>query len=217
VSGTLCRFPTVAGSCDRPVASAGDRCDEHRGLDAFEAARDLAKAVRARRAMEQRAARERRRAEALGAGSRADVPLSDEQIAAVAECLNRHGVDYVIIGGGAAQLHGAPVMRTRDADVVPSRVPANLDRLAAALRELQARLWIGAAEPEGLEMAFDRGVLGRNEGFLNLITRFGPLDVTFRPDGTDGYDDLTRSAVIIRLLGVEMSSDPKKPLGGPRT
>ena len=28
--------------------------------------------------------------------------------------------------------------------------------------------------------------------------------VTYRPDGTDGYDDLARSVVVVRLLGVDV-------------
>ena len=130
--------------------------------------------------------------------------MSDEQIAAVAECLNRHEVEYVVVGGGAAQLHGAPVIRTRDADVVPSNSGDNLDRLAAALREMDARVWVGPDEPDGLAMAFDRGTLGQIEGFLNLVTRFGPLDVTYRPDGTGGYADLAQSVVVVKLLGVDV-------------
>jgi len=204
VTGPVCRFPTLDGACKRSVAQAGDRCAEHTGPDQIEAARNAAKSLRARRAAEQRETRAQRQAAAVAGGSPGS-PMSDEQIAAVADCLNRHGVDYVIVGGGAAQLHGAPVMRTRDADVVPSRAAANLDRLAGALRELEARLWIGPAEPEGLDMVFDRESLGRIEGFLNLVTRHGPLDLTYRPDGTQGYDDLVRSAAIIRLLDVDVT------------
>ncbi|MHB1444201.1 MAG: hypothetical protein ACYCTI_02880 [Acidimicrobiales bacterium] len=156
----------------------------------------MAKAARARQA----AARHPRGADAVDAGS----PMSDEQIAAVAECLNRHGVEYVLIGGGAALLHGAPIARTRDADIVPSKREDNLDRLAAALQEMDARLWVGPTEPEGLEMVFDRTSLGQIESFLNLVTRYGPLDVTYRPEGTDGYDDLWRSVVTVQLLGVNV-------------
>ena len=130
--------------------------------------------------------------------------MSDEQIAAVAECLNRHRVAYVIIGGAASQLHGVPVARTRDADVVPARDAPNLDRLAAALREMDARLWVGPHEPAGLAMTFDRATLDAIEGFLNLVTRHGPVDITFRPDGTDGYPDLATSAVSVRLLDVDV-------------
>ena len=59
--------------------------------------------------------------------------MSDEQIATLAGCLNRHRVEYVLVGGAASQLHGAPVARTRDADIVPACDLANLDRLAACV------------------------------------------------------------------------------------
>lgn len=130
----------------------------------------MAKAVRARRALEEAALRGRRRTDANADGARADAPMSDEQIAGVAACLNRHEVEYLLVGGGAAQLHGAPVMRTRDADVVPSKSDDNLDRLSAALREMNARVWVGPNEPDGLAMAFDRGTLGQIEGLRTLTT-----------------------------------------------
>ena len=193
-----CRFPTLDGPCDRAVARVGDRCREHGGQEPVAAASELAKSARARRAAG-------RQPEVPTGDGRSEVPMSDGQVAAIAECLNRHEVEYVFIGGGAAQLHGAPVTRTRDADVVPSKAGENLDRLAAALRELDARLWVGAAEPDGLVMIFDRRTLGQIAGFLNLITRFGPIDITYRPDGTEGYEDLVRGAVTIRLLDVDVT------------
>jgi hypothetical protein len=198
-----CRFPTLEGPCDRVVSGEGARCDEHEGLDPVAGAEVIAREVRARRVAEQRGFRDLGRVDAAG-GTRAAVPMSDEQIAAIAECLNRHRVDYVMVGGGAAQLHGAPVMRTRDADVVPSMLAANLDRLADALREMEARLWVGRNEPYGVKMIFDRGTLGQIEGFLNLVTNYGPLDLTYSPDGTDGYADLARSVVVVSLLGVDV-------------
>lgn len=36
------------------------------------------------------------------------------------------------------------------------------------------------------------------------VTSHGPLDITYRPEGTDGYDDLSRSTVIVRLLEVDV-------------
>jgi len=146
--------------------------------------------------------RGRRTARAAKALARPTVPMSDAQIAAVVECLNRHRVVYVVVGGAASQLHGAPVERTRDTDIVPAKNPQNLDRLAAALREMDARLWVGASDPEGVDMTFDRRALGQIEAFLNLITRHGPLDITYRPAGTDGYRDLARGMVVIPLLDV---------------
>ena len=40
-------------------------------------------------------------------------------------------------------------------------------------------------------MVFNRTSLGQIDSFLNLMTRQRPLDVTYRPEGTDGYDDLS--------------------------
>lgn len=48
-----------------------------------------------------------------------------------------HQVDFVVIGGVCATLHGSSVM-TADVDIVPSRHSDNLKRLEAALTELNA-------------------------------------------------------------------------------
>jgi len=53
-------------------------------------------------------------------------------------------------------------------------------------------------------MVFDRISLGQIDSFLNLVTCHGPLDVTYRPEGTEGYDDLSRSVVGVQLLGVDV-------------
>src|SRR4029453_12653037 len=53
--------------------------------------------------------------------------------------LNKHGVRYVVVGALAAIAQGYP-LNTGDLDVTPARDPDNLDRLANALRELDARL-----------------------------------------------------------------------------
>ena len=53
--------------------------------------------------------------------------------------LERHHVDYVLIGGLAATLHGSP-LRTGDADICPGAELDNLERLAAALTETGAKI-----------------------------------------------------------------------------
>ncbi len=113
--------------------------------------------------------------------------------------LERHGVRYLLIGGLAATLHGSP-LRTGDADICPARDPENLERLAAALRELQAR--IRAADmAAGVAFACDARFLGQVE-LLNLTTAYGDLDIAFRPHGTTGYDDLASHAVRYDLEGL---------------
>ena len=49
--------------------------------------------------------------------------------------LARHGVDYVVIGGIAAALHGSDLV-TFDVDITPALGSDNLSRLSAALYEL---------------------------------------------------------------------------------
>jgi hypothetical protein len=61
-------------------------------------------------------------------------PLTDEAAAAIVAVLHEHGVNFVVIGGFAIQLHQVGgLARTSDIDVTPERSRANLERLAAAL------------------------------------------------------------------------------------
>jgi len=108
--------------------------------------------------------------------------------------LHDHAVDYVLIGGLAAALHGSPVA-TNDADICPDRTPENLARLAAALREIDARVRTDA-EPAGLPFAIDAVFLGRIETALNLSTRYGNFDISYRPAAfAGGYHELLPHAV----------------------
>ncbi len=56
--------------------------------------------------------------------------------------LDAHDVDFLLVGGLAARAHGAQ-RRTADVDCVPRTTDANFERLAAALRSLNARLRVG--------------------------------------------------------------------------
>ena len=136
----------------------------------------------------------------------------------VLDTLNSHGVRYVIIGGVAATLHGSP-LRTGDTDVCPDVRSDNLDRLAAALRDLHARIRTEGAEG-GLPFACDAAFLSR-VALLNLETDAGDLDVSFTPAGTNGYDDLVTHVATFDLDGVVAPDrrSPRhygKPLEGPR-
>lgn len=113
--------------------------------------------------------------------------------------LERHEVRYVVIGGIAATLHGSP-LRTGDLDICPDRAPENLDRLAAALEEVGARIRTEAA-PHGLVFACDRRFLAQVQ-LLNLVTTFGDLDIAFAPSGTTGFEELERRAVRYDLGGL---------------
>lgn len=101
--------------------------------------------------------------------------------------LNRHQVQYVVIGGFAAQMHGSS-RPTSDLDVTPGMDHDNLGRLADALGELGARIRVPGID-EGLAWSTDATALAGLQ-FANLTTAYGDLDISFHPTGTKGYDDL---------------------------
>ena len=120
----------------------------------------------------------------------------DFQPEAVVELLGRHRVRYVLIGGLAGIAHGAPFV-TVDTDICQATDPANLEGLAAALREVHADL--RGAEP-GLPFQLDAGTLARGDAFT-FTTDIGAIDILATPAGTAGYDDLIRTAETFRLFG----------------
>jgi hypothetical protein len=120
----------------------------------------------------------------------------------IVACLNRQGVEYVLIGGLAAVLHGSPQV-TFAADICPARDPENLEHLATALREMRARLRAADA-PERLPFPCDAGFLAGVQMF-NLVTDHGDLDLSFEPSGTGGYPDLIRDASSMTLKGYSVS------------
>jgi hypothetical protein len=115
--------------------------------------------------------------------------------------LAKRRVRYVLIGAVAARLQGFPRL-TADADIAPSRDEDNLRRLAAALRDLDAKVYTESV-PEGLPFDCSAEALARAR-LWNLITRAGRLDVVFEPSGTAGFEDLASSAVAFTVFGVDV-------------
>jgi hypothetical protein len=117
--------------------------------------------------------------------------------------LHRHHVRFVLIGALAARLHGFPRL-TADADITPATDRLNLDRLAAALRELEARVYTESV-PEGLAFNCSPATLIRAK-IWNLVTIAGRLDLAFEPAGTEGYEDLAKSAERFEAFGVKFEA-----------
>jgi len=115
--------------------------------------------------------------------------------------LAEKGVRFVLIGALAARLQGFPRL-TADADITPAKDPDNLERLARALRALDARVYTEQI-PEGLAFDCSPQMLGRAD-IWNLITAAGRLDIAFKPSGTEGYDDLARHAEHFTIYGGEL-------------
>ncbi|HVN87336.1 MAG TPA: hypothetical protein VMW17_21080 [Candidatus Binatia bacterium] len=97
------------------------------------------------------------------------VPRQPTDFAAVLATLRRHRVRFVLVGGVAAVVEGAPIA-TFDLDVVPDRDARNIDRLEEALSALRAHY------RERPDLGPTAEAL-RGPGHHLLMTRHGPLDV----------------------------------------
>lgn len=118
---------------------------------------------------------------------------SKPDLLAILRTLLRHRVEFIIVGGVAAVLHGAPIS-TFDLDLVHRRGPDNVGRLLKALAALEARYrtpGIAARRP-------DRSHLS-SPGHQLLMTRAGPLDLLGTIGQGLGYDELIRDAVEMRV------------------
>jgi hypothetical protein len=93
--------------------------------------------------------------------------------------LSEEGVAFVVLGGFAAIIHGSP-LPTEDIDVIPARSEANLERLATALKRLDAKIRTG---DESIETRIDAAFILNMPHMLNLVTRFGDVDLVFTPAG----------------------------------
>lgn len=126
----------------------------------------------------------------------------DLDVAAIVRLLAKHRVRYVVIGGVAATVHGAPIPDTLDMDITPQRSKDNEERLAAALVDMDAKLRAPGLD-EGFEIPLD-GRTFKNMITMTFVTKYGPFDVSFRPDGTEGYPDLVRDATTLQRFGVDI-------------
>jgi len=124
----------------------------------------------------------------------------------VLSVLNRHAVTYVVVGGAAANLHGAARV-THDFDLVPDSSLDNLGRLAAAMHELNARLRVEGltdAEAKELPNPLDAHTL-RQLQLSTWRTDAGDFDVLAEIPNRQGdylrYDQLAPRAVTIDVTG----------------
>jgi hypothetical protein len=118
-----------------------------------------------------------------------------------AEILNRlvrGGVQFVVIGGLAAQAHGSPSL-TYDLDICYERGADNLERLATVLADVVA-VRRGLPESAPSLPPLDRRTL-RAGGLFNLTTRFGDLGLLADPDPRLDYETLARNATVATVYG----------------
>jgi predicted nucleotidyltransferase len=136
--------------------------------------------------------------------------------AATLRALHEGGVAFVLVGGVAAILNGAPV-NTFDVDVVHSRDIDNVARLVRVLEDLDA---VYRMQPE--RRLKPNGSHLSSAGHQNLITRYGPLDLLGTISRNLAYRDLIPHSIElniseglrIRVLNLETLIAIKEELNG---
>lgn len=123
-------------------------------------------------------------------------------------------VEFIVVGGAAAVLHGAPIT-TQDLDIVHRRTPENVGRLSRLLADLDATL-------RGRDLRPSPELLAGN-GQLNLSTNLGPLDPLCVLHDGRGYEELLPHTIVltdgpsaIRVLDLETLIGVKATAGRAR-
>ncbi len=99
-------------------------------------------------------------------------------------------VEYVTIGGIAVQAHGGQRV-TRDLDVAISPSSENMERLAAALVDLDARIL--GPDGERSRSVPSAALLGSSDQW-HLVTSHGRLDVLTLPAHLGSFEDMRARA-----------------------
>jgi predicted nucleotidyltransferase len=107
----------------------------------------------------------------------------------IVELFERHGVEFMVIGGQAEALFGSPRI-TYDVDLCYRRDAENLQRLAAALQELTVTL---RGAPPDLPFRIDARALALGSNFT-FNTPLGPLDLLAWVEPHGNYESLVKRA-----------------------
>jgi predicted nucleotidyltransferase len=140
-------------------------------------------------------------------------PQSD--FAQILRVLAAHKVDFIVVGGVCAVLHGAPIA-TFDLDIVHSRTPDNLGRLLPALAELKAHY---RGQPDRYIKPDDSHV--SSPGHQLLMTSAGPLDLLGAVSHGLGFAELLAhsswidlgAGLEVQLLSLEKLIELKEAAG----
>ena len=119
------------------------------------------------------------------------------EIEQILPILVRGKVDFILVGGMAAILHGSARV-TFDVDVVYDRSPANIRRLIAALEPYSPYL---RGAPPGLPFSLDEHTVRKGLNFT-LTTQVGDLDLFGEIAGAGAYRDVLPYADETEAFGV---------------
>jgi hypothetical protein len=118
-------------------------------------------------------------------------------LAQIIPLLSRAKVDFILIGGMAAILHGSARV-TFDVDVVYSRTDENIQRLANLLASYKPYL---REAPPGLPSSWDAKTIHGGLNFT-LTTELGDIDLLGEVGGGETYSDLLHHSFEVEAFGV---------------
>jgi hypothetical protein len=117
------------------------------------------------------------------------------QFEKAAQALCDAGVDFVVIGGVAATLHGSAQV-TYDLGICYSRASTNLRRLIEALSPFHPR---PRGFPGNLPFIWEEATL-RNGRVLTLQTDIGEIDLLAEVTGLGAFDEVKQQAITVEAL-----------------
>ena len=117
---------------------------------------------------------------------------------ALLRALADSGVEFILVGGVAATVHGSTRL-TVDVDAVYRRAPQNIERLVLALTPYHPYL---RGAPSGLPFRWDAATIMRGLNFT-LTTDVGDVDLLGEITGGGGDDSLIAATMGIRVFGID--------------
>jgi len=111
--------------------------------------------------------------------------------------LNEHAVEYVIIGGIAAVVHGSARV-TLDLDICAPLAEPNLSRILSALRGINPRFRM---RPDKMRVPDDPERLRGLKNFY-VDTDLGILDMLCEVEGVGNFDEVKQHALPIDVGGL---------------
>jgi predicted nucleotidyltransferase len=121
--------------------------------------------------------------------------VTGTQLEALVGLLADGGVEFVVVGGLAAVVHGSAYV-THDVDVCYGRSATNVDRLCKALAPLHPTL---RGAPPGLPFRVDPPTVAAGLNFT-LDTDLGALDLG-EVQGLGTYAQVVEHSEVVRLFG----------------
>lgn len=117
------------------------------------------------------------------------------ELSSILEELSKANVNFILVGGLAAVVQGAPIT-TMDVDIVYDRSPENIRRLLLFLKSIDAFY----RRPD------DKMIVPEEDDFSTMghklfTTRLGPIDVLSFIEGNKTFEDIIEQTVEIEFRG----------------